>query len=171
MASALSAHALIEFAGAISSAEANQKFDCDILLGDGSLDGQALADLANSSGIAAFAPGFDLYSDNMIRGYGEREVWQIALYRGDVSSRALADAILVEPGQNAFAADPFLVGREGTTFLFYEDYGLSRRKGVTADDIDGATGVHHLSRLPDGRFAADIKFDWRDQRPSRRTAR
>jgi hypothetical protein len=284
---------------------------------------------------------------------GQRGVWKIALGQGDFSARTLAEATLFEPGPNAFVADPFLFDRENKTFLIYEDYDLSRRKGViscaqltetgtepsvlalqtdyhlsypfvfehdggvfmipethqtkrvelwqaedfpikwrlvrtvldgqsvadaslyhapdgqwwlfaniaagrveehntrlclfaldspqldglrphplnpvvidacggrgagnvhvdhqgriirpgqinrrgpygygltmrqittlsmtdyaeqeiasvTADDIDGATGVHHLSRLPDGRFAADIKFDWRDQQPSRRTAR
>jgi hypothetical protein len=61
-----------------------------------------------------------------------REQWSIVLRaRNDISNAANPNGFRVlKPPRDRFYADPFLVERDGNTYMFFEDYRYASQKGV-----------------------------------------
>jgi hypothetical protein len=61
-----------------------------------------------------------------------REQWSIILQPKSVAPKMISDQGLrsLSPPRDRFYADPFLIEKDGRTYLFFEDYSFASRKGL-----------------------------------------
>jgi hypothetical protein len=57
-------------------------------------------------------------------------MWTLSIGKGPLERTAFSRAKVVTPPNNHFWADPFLISREGSLYVFFEDFDYMRAKGV-----------------------------------------
>ena len=77
-----------------------------------------------------------------------REQWAIVLQRRDDSSKVNfgRNSKIIRSSKDRFYADPFLIERNGSNYLFFEDYKFSSRKGVISCCEVDAEGNYNKPR-------------------------
>lgn len=73
-----------------------------------------------------------------------REHWLLAYRPRSFSMKASPDFHVLYPPTNHFYADPFLVERNGKTYVFFEDYSYKSRKGtISFTELHSDQGCSH----------------------------
>jgi hypothetical protein len=85
-------------------------------------------------------------------------MWTLAIGKGTLERGALSQTKVVTPPANHFWADPFLISRAGSLYVFFEDFDYVRAKGVIGlARIEGDT-VEPLGTVLDAGYHMSFPF-------------
>jgi hypothetical protein len=97
-----------------------------------------------------------------------REQWRIVLQAGSVPRRVASAGGSggIQPPRDRFYADPFLIEKNGRTYLFFEDYPFATRKGVISccevDDA-GNLGEPRVALECEYHLSYPFLFEWQGE--------